>query len=216
VPTRESTVQRAARRTRSLLHRTGEELRTARVGAGLSTRSAARFAGISHTQVRRIESGLAPHVDLAVLGRLAAVLGHELSLGIHPVGPPVRDAGHLALLARFRARLHPSIRWRSEVPVPLQGDRRSADAMLTSDAVDALVEAETRLDDIQAVERRIRAKQRDIGVRRAILLVAAGRHNRAVIAAVPDLLEAFPIGTRTCLAALACGEDPDGDCLVML
>ena len=159
---------------------------------------------------------MAPHVDLRVLSRMASLLGHELSVGIHPAGAPVRDAGHVALLERFRRRLHPSIVWRTEVPVPIEGDLRSADATLDALDIDGLVEAETRLDDVQASERRARTKQRDLGRRRVILLVADTRHNRAVIRAVPELSEHFPIGTRACMAALARGRDPGGDCLVVL
>ena len=133
-----------------------------------------------------------------------------------PVGAPVRDAGHIALLARFAARLAPSIRWRTEVQVPIAGDPRSADGVADTAEFDAVVEAETRLHDVQAVERRLRAKQRDLAVTRAILLVADSRHNRAVIATVADLSRQFPIGTRACLAALGKGRDPGGDCLVIL
>ena len=61
-----------------------------------------------------------------------------------------------------------------------------------------------------------RAKQRDLGAKRAILLVADTRHNREVIRQVPDLRREFPISTRACLAALGRGEDPGGDCLVIL
>jgi hypothetical protein len=147
---------------------------------------------------------------------MASVIGHELSFGIHPIGAPVRDKAHVALLARFAARLHTSIRWRTEVPIPIPGDRRSADGTAVGHTVDAVVEAETRIHDVQAVQRQLRLKQRDLGARRAILLVADTRHNRTVLAAVPDLLEQFPVGTRACLAALGGGEDPGGDCLVIL
>lgn len=101
-----------------LLRRLGEELRVARIAAGLSTRRVGLMVRISHTQVRRIESGTAPHVDLDLLARIASTLGHELSLGVHPVGAPVRDKAHVALLGRFAARLHASIHWRTEVPIP--------------------------------------------------------------------------------------------------
>ncbi|MEY2434450.1 MAG: hypothetical protein QOC92_4175 [Acidimicrobiaceae bacterium] len=100
--------------------------------------------------------------------------------------------------------------------MPIPGDLRSADGVIDSPRVDAIVEAETRLDDLQAVERRIRAKQRDLGSIRAILLVADSRHNRAVIRSVPDLKDQFPIATRVCLAALGRGDDPGGDCLIVL
>ena len=183
---------------------------------GVSSRDLGPLAGISHTQVIRIERAEAPHVDVEILARMAAVLGYELSVAIHPVASAVRDAGHVALLARFAARLARSIRWRTEVPMPMAGDARSADGIADAPGLDALVEAETRLHDVQAVERRVRAKQRDIGATRAILLVADTRHNRAVITSVPELRRQFPIGTRACLAALRNGRDPGGDCLVIL
>ena len=182
----------------------------------MSARKVGRLVGISHTQVRRIETGVAPHVDLVVLARIASVLGAELSLGSHPVASPVRDAGHLALIGRVRSRLIPTHDLRTEVQMPIPGDRRAADAVIEGDGARILVEAETRLGDIQAVERRARAKARDLGIDRVLLLVADTRHNRAVIAANPDLKERFPVGTRACLRALAAGTDPGGDCLVVL
>jgi transcriptional regulator with XRE-family HTH domain len=183
---------------------------------GMSARTMGKVVGISHTEILRIERAAAPHVSVEIMARMASVLGHDLSLAIYPVGAPVRDAGHIALLARFAARLAPSIRWRTEVQVPIAGDPRSADGVADTAEFDAVVEAETRLYDVQAVERRLRAKQRDLAVTRAILLVADSRHNRAVIATVADLRRQFPIGTRACLAALGKGRDPGGDCLVIL
>ena len=176
----------------------------------------AAAARISHTQVIRIEQGIAPHVDVEVLARLASVLGHELSLRIHPIAAAIRDKAHLALLARFASRLGPGVTWRTEVPIPIAGDLRSADGVAGGAEFDAVVEAETRLHDVQAAERRLSAKQRDLGATRAILLVADTRHNRAVIAAVPELQRQFPVKTRTCLAALRRGRDPGADCLVIL
>ncbi len=216
MPTWESTKHRAARRARSLLARIGDELRRARIAAGLSTRQVGAVLSVSHTQVQRIEAGTAPHIDIDLIARFAAVVGCELSMGIHPVGAPVRDKAHLALLGRFADRLHPSIEWRTEVPMPIPGDARSADGKAATQDFAAIIEAETRLDDIQAAERRLRSKQRDLDAPRAILLVADTRHNRHVIAEVPDLRREFPIDTRHCLLALGRGEDPGGDCLVIL
>lgn len=147
---------------------------------------------------------------------MASVLGGELNLSVHPLGPPVRDKGHVALLARFAARLAPSIRLRTEVPMPLSGDPRSADGVAVGRNVDAIVEAETRLDDVQAVTRRLRAKQRDLGTTRAILLVADSRHNRAVVRDVATLRDEFPIPPRACLLALRRDVDPGGDCLLLM
>ena len=216
MPTWESTRHRAARRARFLLVRVGDELRKARIGAGLSTRHVGAMVGISHTQLQRIEAGAAPHVDIDLLARFAAVVGCELSMGIHPVGAPFRDKAHIGLLGRFAARLGPAVDWRTEVPMPIPGDLRSADGVATTADFGAIVEAETRLDDVQAAERRLRSKQRDLGVPRAILLVADTRHNRQVIDEVPALRHGFPIDTRRCLGALSRGDDPGGDCLVIL
>lgn len=197
-----------------------------RLAAGLSTRQLAGTVGISHTQIRRIEAGVAPHIDVDLLSRIASALGGELSIGVHPIGPPVRDKAHVALLERFAARLGPNVTWRTEVPIPLPGDLRSADGVATVPPsspptadlkpIDAVVEAETRLHDVQATERRLRAKQRDLGTGRAILLIADTRHNRRVISGVPELGRQFPVGTRSCLAALKAGRDPGADCLVIL
>ena len=218
MPTWDTRAQRGAQRGQALLRRVGDELHMARLAAGLSSRAVGALAGISHVQVIRIERGQAPHVDIETLGKLAGVVGHELSLRIHPIGPPVRDKGHVALLERFAARLGPDVTWQTEVPVPLPGDPRSADgvATVTTNDFDAIIEAETRLHDIQATERRLRAKQRDLGTPRAILLVADTRHNRRVIAAIPEIQRQFPVGTRSCLAALKAGRDPGADCLVIL
>jgi hypothetical protein len=186
------------------------------MAAGLSSRAVGVLTGISHVQVIRIERALAPHVDIETLGRLASVLGHELSIGVHPIGPPVRDKAHVALLERFAARLGPNVTWQTEVPIPLPGDVRSADGLAATKDFDAVVEAETRLHDVQATQRRLRSKQRDLGTKRAILLVADTRHDRSVIAAIPDLKKQFPVGTRSCLAALKAGNAPGADCLVIL
>jgi transcriptional regulator with XRE-family HTH domain len=127
MPTWDTRAHRGTQRGQAMLRRVGDELYAARTAAGLSSRSVGALVGISHVQVIRIERGMAWHVDIEVLARLAAVLGHELSLRIHPIGAPVRDKAHLALLDRFAARLAPTIAWQTEVPIPLPGDLRSAD-----------------------------------------------------------------------------------------
>lgn len=175
-----------------------------------------RRIGVGHDLVARAERGDPAALTIDTTARIAAVVGHVLSVSLHPDGEPVRDKGHLALLARFRSRIGPGVRWQSEVPMPIVGDRRSADALIEEERVEAIVEAETHLDDVQALERGIADKQRDLGVERVILLVAATRHNREVVARVPELRRRFPIGTRACLAALARGLDPGGDGLVII
>jgi hypothetical protein len=79
------------------------------------------------------------------------------------------------------------------------------------------VEAITRLRDVQAQVRSAQLKRRDAGVGRLVLVVSATHVNRRVLAVADPLIrEAFPIHTRTALAALARGQDPGGDALILL
>ncbi len=216
MPIRETAAERGARRGRTLRNRTSDGLADARRASGLSLREVGRRADVGHDLIARAERGHPAALTIDMTARLAAVLGLQLSVSLHPDGDPVRDKGHLALLDRLRSRLGTGLRWRTEVPMPIEGDRRSADALMDCAEFEAIVEAETHLDDIQALERGIAGKQRDLGVARVILLVADTRHNRTVIARVAELRRRFPIGTRACLAALASGRDPGGDALVIL
>lgn len=179
-------------------------------------REAGRRLGVSPSRLARLERGSDGAMTIDLLARYAAVLGLELAASVHPHGDPVRDRGQLALITRFRKRLPAGLRWRTEVVVPLAGDMRSADGVLGGQTWDALVEAETRLGDLQHIERRARAKQRDLAADRLILVVADTRHNRAVLRLHPELRERFPIDQRTCLRALARGQDPGGDAIVLL
>lgn len=214
--TRDSTTARGVRRSRLLRDRTANTLGNARRGAGLSIREVARRVGVSADTIRRLERGDPDAMTIDLVARVAPILGLELAASLHPNGDAVRDRGHLALLARLRVRIPTALGWRVEVPVPIAGDLRSGDAMLTVGQGDVLIEAETRLDDVQAIERKAAAKARDLGVSRTIILVADTRHNRQVIRDHHELLERFPIGTRACLARLSKGEDPGGDALVIL
>lgn len=199
-----------------LRHRIGEGLSNARRAGGLSLRAVARQVGVGHEVVASAERGDARTLTIDLAARIAAVVGYEVAASLYPSGDPVRDAAHLALLDRFRARLPPTLRWRIEVPVPISGDLRSADAMVTVPEGDILIEAETRIDDVQAVLRKAAAKARDLGAFRTILLLAETRHHRRLHRDHPELREQFPIGTRACLAALHRERDPGGDCLVVL
>jgi transcriptional regulator with XRE-family HTH domain len=216
MPLYERRVDRGARRGRYLVSRTAAELLTVRRAVGISQRELGRHVRVSHTKIGRVERGAPNQLTIELAAKMAAVLGLQLNVTLHPDGDPVRDAAHLALLERLRARITSNMRWRTEVPVPIEGDRRSADAVVDGQGVRAMIEAETRIDDVQALERRVNAKQRDLGIGRVILLVADTRHNRAVVAQVPALRARFPVSTRACLTALARGHDPGGDALVFL
>jgi transcriptional regulator with XRE-family HTH domain len=217
VPTTERRVDRGAARARRQLAEFGREIREARVAAGLSQRSAGAASGVSHTFVSRIEIGRAEGVGFVDLSRLAAAVGLELSLRAYPGDGPVRDVAHLALLARLRARVAASLGWRTEVALSMHGDARAWDVVIYGAGPPIGVEAETRLRDVQAVERRIAVKLRDSRLDRAVLLLADTRWNRAAVRADPSKLRAmFPVSQRELLAALAAPTDPGGSGLVIL
>jgi transcriptional regulator with XRE-family HTH domain len=216
VPRPDSTATVGAARSRHLRHRLASELATSRRAIGISQREVARRVGASPQTIARAEAGEPSALTIDLAARLAPALGLQLAASLYPFGEPVRDTAHLGLISRFRARLHPGLRWRVEVPIPIAGDPRSADALIEGGFGTALVEAETHLGDIQAIERKTAAKARDLGVERLILLVSDTRHNRSVTRLHPELRERFPVDTRTCLGSLGRGSDPGGDCLVVL
>jgi hypothetical protein len=166
--------------------------------------------------VARAERGEPNALSIDLAARLAAVYGLVLAVSLHPDGDRIRDQAHVALLERFRRRLPPSVKWRTEVPIPITGDQRSADGMMTASFGAVLVEAETHLGDFQALERKAGAKARDIGADRVVLLLADTRHNRALLNGVPAIRERFPIDTRSWFLAINRNVDPGGDAVVIL
>jgi hypothetical protein len=164
-----------------------------------------------------MECGLAPRLGIVRMASWLSIVGLELSARAYPGGRPVRDAAHLALLERLRMSLHPSLRWRTEVPMPSAGDGRAWDAVVVGYGWSIGVEAATRPIDIQAVERRVALKARDSGVERTILLLSRSRHNRDLLrAADGSIRAAFPgDGPRT-LELLHAGVDPGGSAVIVL
>lgn len=217
MPARERVGDRGARRGERIVRELGEELRRARAASGLSQDAVAHSIGITHTSIARMESGELVRVPLVQLTRALAVVGLELTARAYPTGSPLRDKAHAALLEKLRIRLHPSLRWRTEVPFPNAGDLRAWDAVITGPAIRAGVEAETRPRDGQELERRLALKRRDGGVQRLILLLADTRSNRALVRErSASLAAAFPVGMRDAFAALSAGRLPDGDALLLL
>lgn len=119
-----------AERGRYQLNAVVREETIARRDRGLSLADVGAAVGLSGSMASRIEGGRAPDVGVVRLSSMLAVVGLDLSLRAFPGGAPLRNAGHAALLTRFRARIHPSLEWRIEVPLPAAGDRRAWDAMI--------------------------------------------------------------------------------------
>lgn len=205
---------RLARRALQLI---GEELRNARLSAGLTQQQVGDAVGLSHTTISRIELGRAPHVSYETLVLIATVLGLDLPLRAFPSGEPIRDAGQVPLLGKLRIRLASALRWRTEVVVRIPGDRRAWDAAIGGTDWEVPVDAESRLRDVQAWIRRTGLKRRDDNRDVVILLVADTRHNRHVLRLVAaDLASEYPIRSADALASLSRGEQPAGNAIVLL
>ena len=215
--TRERRLDEGRRRARRALTHIGDDLREARLAAGLTQRQVGEAVGISHAQVCRIEHGTAVRAPYETLVVIGAALGLDLPLRTFPAGEPIRDAAQVALLARLRTLLPDGLTWRTEVPLAIQGDRRAWDAMIGGPGWRLAIDAESRLRDVQAWTRREALKRRDDGGVMMIALVADTRHNRRVLRlAAADLAGEFPLDGRRALASLASGVRPSASAVVLI
>ena len=197
--------------------RAGREIRAARTGRGLSLRIVGAATGLSESVVSRIERGLSVRVSVYDLARLHAVVGLELSVRSYPGGQPIRDAAHVALLADFRLGLHRSIKWSTEVPMPILQDARAWDGFLQSTGWRYGVEAETAPNDSQALIRRVQQKQRDSQVDGVMLVLRPTRQTLEFLAVTSRVLhEAFPVDGDQAMKSLRGGIDPGGSAVIVV
>lgn len=206
-----------AARGRRILGDLVAESRTARLDRGLSLRDVGRAVGISQPSMTRFEHRLIEDVGIIRMAQILSVVGLELSARAYPGGQPLRDAGHARLLSRFRAHLHPSLVWATEVPLPAAGDLRAWDGMVRGPTWRYGTEAEIHPTDAQAVARRTDLKQRDGQVDGVLLVFPDTRHIRLFLAAVMDVfMPSFPIPGGRALELLAAGIDPGGNSVIVL
>ena len=213
--TRERPRDRGHRRAREQMDRIAADIRLARVGAGLSLRDVATAAGMDHSVLWRFErrrQDLSPR-DLSAV---CTVVGLDLVIRAYPSGDPIRDAAHARLLERMRARLHPSLGSSTEMPVAGPGDIRAWDAVIRGSGWRVVVEAETAIRDVQALERKVALKVRDGGEPHLVLLVADTAGNRRAIAAAPAAFANLPLGNRQLLKEFRRGTDPRSGGILIL
>lgn len=214
---RERAIDVGTARAGDLIIRAGHELRQARMDRGLSLASVGQAASLSVSQVSRIERAAVPGVSVRDLARLHAVVGLELSLKSFTAGQPIRDAPQLRLSLDFRALLHRSLGWATEVPLPLHGDQRAWDTLIRGPAWRFGVECETAPRDAQALVRRLQLKQRDGDVDGVILVLRRTVQTRRFIAEARDvLLNAFPSPAVRAVELLRAGLRPEGNTLIIL
>jgi len=212
VATRETRLQRGRRSGEAAVDTAVRTLRDERIGLEVSQRFLAGQLGCSQSEYSRLESGAQPEtVRLVRLAEVAALLGLELSLGLHPAGHPIRDKGQLALIRRFRAELPAAFDVRAEVPFPAPGDPRVWDLVLRLDDVLIGVEAETRVRDMQALVRRMRGRERDGGVDVVLLVLSDSRLNRRLVGELRTALgEGWESSQRRVFGALRTGQVAPG------
>jgi transcriptional regulator with XRE-family HTH domain len=196
---------------------TGSEIRLSRRGAGVSIRTAAASVGMSETMLGRIERGRLPNVTVRQLAIACAAVGLKFAARPYLDADPIRDAGHARLLERLHRELPAGTDWRTEVPLAGRGDPRAWDAQCRPGSVTIAIEAEMRLSDLQALDRRIALKRRDGNLALVVLLVADTVGNRRALAAHRESLRSsFPLDTRAVLAALRVGRAPTSSGIVVL
>jgi transcriptional regulator with XRE-family HTH domain len=196
---------------------TGVEVRLTRRSGGTSIRTAAAAVDMSESTFGRIERGRLPNVTVEQLALACASVGLKFVARAYPDGAPVRDVAHTRLLRRFRDQSPAEIVWRTEVPIPILGDLRAWDLQAKVGTETIGIEAETRLSDVQALDRRIALKVRDSPVTLVLLVLADTTANRRALAESREALRpAFPLDTRAVLGALRSGGPPSASGIVVL
>ena len=217
VPNRKSPSYEARRQALDQLRAIGRELRIARITSGKRQLDIARAIGVSTAHVSRIERGLVEGVTMGVLARFATAVGLRIWLRAFPAGRRLLDAPQLALWAEFKPHFDRVWQLRTEVPIPIPGDLRAADAVANNGSCTVEVELITRLADFQAQSRSALLKKRDLRANRLILVVNGSRANREALKEARDLMrDTFPLDTRAIKRALRLGEDPGADGIVIM
>lgn len=194
----------------------GDELRSARIMAGLSQRAVGAAVGCSGATISRVERGLVPDLTVRFAMRHAAVVGLVFRVDLYPAGQPIRDAGQLRVLGRLEPHVRPPFVWKLEWPIG-RGDLRAFDAGAVMPGCRIGFEVWSRVHDLQAQVRRSQRKQADSGVERLILVFGDTWANRRAVRGTGEpLRRSFPLSSRQILGALRAGRDPGGDGIVFI
>jgi len=203
---------------RRLVMAQGVDLREARLASGLRQVDVARAVGASASGIGRVERGETRRLAVLDLAAHAAAVGLKLSMSLYPAGGRLRDARQLEMINRYRRRVAPG-GWSAvlEAPAGGAGDLRAFDLVLSRGQIKIGHEFISRLRDVQAQIRPIQLKQRDSGISRVVLVLAATNANRrAADEAGQALLDAFPLPTKSVVRALVRGNDPGANGIVWL
>jgi transcriptional regulator with XRE-family HTH domain len=184
----------------------------------ISQATVARAAGIAPSTLSRIERNLVGDLPLGPPCRAARALGLQVSVKLYPIGVAVRDAPQLALLARLESVLAAPLRLVREVSLPMRGDLRAWDGSIVGAVERAFIEAESRLGDVQALQRRVELKIRDDPRARIVILaVTKSDQNRRVLLEHREALRPMlPLDGAAVLRALRHRTIPAAGGIVLL
>jgi transcriptional regulator with XRE-family HTH domain len=213
---REGPVERGKRRGRRLLDEAIDEFHRARLAESITQERIGKALDRSDAWVSLIESGRNEAVSVVQLAQLMACVGLELSVRAYPAGRGIRDDAQSATLERFVSLVVPPWSWASEVPIPIPGDLRAWDGVLRGPCRIG-VDVETRIRDVQAVDRRVMLKLRDSHLDRALIVLPDTRSNRAMLASTAESLKPnYPIPSRAAIEALLDARDPGGNAIIVV
>ena len=189
----------------------------ARLNLGLTQGSVASTLGISRSKLARWEREQPPHPSVRDATLWLSVLSVDLVLKTYPGGAPLRDNAHVRVVNRFLSVLPPMVTRRLEAPIPILGDLRAWDVLLTVGTARVGVAVETRLRDWQELLRREQRKARDTPVDHILLVLADTRWNRRAVEDAGEALRAeLPVEGRAIRAAIERGRDPQASGLLFL
>ncbi len=200
------------------MHELVADMRASRIALGLSQRQIARASGVSRDLVGRLEREELERLPFGDLAAVASTLGLDVRIGAWPAGDPLRDHVQLRLLEGFRSRLHPSLTWRTEVPLPISGDRRAWDAVVGTPDELVGIEGLSRLGSADATIRRANLKLADDPrISHVVLVVNDTTRNRTSLrTALATVRADYPLQTREVLADLGAGRAPRLNGVVVL
>jgi transcriptional regulator with XRE-family HTH domain len=208
-------------RARQLARWFGQELRIARVTAGLTQDRLAAIARVSQQEVSRVEAG-ADGPSLEIRCRLAAAAGHQVRLGIVPVASvPLRDTGQLAVAEAILRVVHPA--WTATLEAQVApGDRRAADILLAHATERVQVEIERTIVDFQAQLRSAQLKRNALAAGdprpvRLVIAVPDTRATRRMLTALDAVMAAtLAVPSRRIWHGLRTGTPLGGDGLLFV
>lgn len=120
MPPRERQVAHGGRIAARDLALVGDEIRTARLTAGLTMAQVGAAVGLSPSQISRIERASSRDVPARHLARMGAAVGLDVRIRAYPGPDPIRDAAQQALVDRLRGRLPDGVSMRTEVGLPIK------------------------------------------------------------------------------------------------